>query len=129
MRLHLDDVDGLRVTGHGVGWVEINGERHSGSVVIGLEGVEALGESVGSVDDLGEGHKVIRDAVSQGPAVVLVGTGAAFSMVPPWFIGAFAGAGAGVESMDTSAACRTYNVLAGEGRDVVAFLFQGGQAD
>ncbi|HNR84724.1 MTH938/NDUFAF3 family protein, partial [Ottowia sp.] len=31
-------------------------------------------------------------------------------------------AGIGVETMDTGAACRTYNILAGEGRRVVAAL-------
>lgn len=28
----------------------------------------------------------------------------------------------GLETMDTHAACRTYNVLAGEGRNVIAAL-------
>lgn len=28
----------------------------------------------------------------------------------------------GLETMDTPAACRTYNILAGEGRNVVAAL-------
>ncbi len=28
----------------------------------------------------------------------------------------------GVETMDTAAACRTYNILAGEGRHVIAAL-------
>jgi uncharacterized protein len=32
--------------------------------------------------------------------------------------------GIGVEIMDTGAACRTYNILAGEGRRVVAALLQ-----
>jgi uncharacterized protein len=31
-------------------------------------------------------------------------------------------AGIGLETMDTAAACRTYNVLAAEGRSVVAAL-------
>jgi uncharacterized protein len=29
----------------------------------------------------------------------------------------------GLETMDTAAACRTYNILAGEGRRVLAALF------
>jgi uncharacterized protein len=34
-------------------------------------------------------------------------------------------AGIGVETMDTAAACRTYNVLLAEGRSVVAALLFG----
>ena len=34
-------------------------------------------------------------------------------------------AGIGVETMDTAAACRTYNILVGEGRQVMAALLIG----
>jgi uncharacterized protein len=37
--------------------------------------------------------------------------------------------GIGVEIMDTGAACRTYNILAGEGRTVVAALIAEAGAD
>jgi uncharacterized protein len=37
--------------------------------------------------------------------------------------------GIGVEVMATAAACRTYNVLLGEGRRVVALLLPMGGAD
>ncbi|MBP6781208.1 MAG: hypothetical protein KA148_11820, partial [Ottowia sp.] len=40
---------------------------------------------------------------------------------PAW-IRALIEAGIGVEAMDTGAACRTYNILAGEGRRVIAAL-------
>ena len=36
-----------------------------------------------------------------------------------------AGFGAGVEVMDSRAACRTYNILASEGRKVVAAILLG----
>ena len=34
----------------------------------------------------------------------------------------------GLETMDTQAACRTYNILAGEGRSVVVALLLGGDS-
>ena len=60
------------------------------------------------------------------PEVVLLGTGARQRMPPPSLYAAFAARGVGLEVMDNRAACRTYNVLLGEFRDVaVALMLQG----
>ena len=56
------------------------------------------------------------------PEVVLLGTGATHRFPHPRLTRALAEAGVGVEVMDTPAACRTFNVLAAEGRKVVAVL-------
>lgn len=52
--------------------------------------------------------------------VILVGTGAEIAHVPDDLRAAVEGAGLGLEVMNTPAACRTYNVLVGEGRRVAA---------
>lgn len=57
-----------------------------------------------------------------GPEVVLVGTGARQIFLSPEVMMAFYGKGVGVEIMTTDAACRTFNVLASEGRNVVAAM-------
>ncbi len=54
------------------------------------------------------------------PEVVLLGTGARQSFPPAVFSAAFLTRGIGIEAMDNAAAARTFNVLAGEGRRVVA---------
>ena len=54
--------------------------------------------------------------------VLLVGTGAEIAHVPPAFRDALEAHGIGVEVMNSPAACRTYNVLLGEGRRVAACL-------
>ncbi len=54
--------------------------------------------------------------------VLLVGTGAEIAHVPSAFRDALEAAGIGVEVMNSPAACRTYNVLLGEGRRVAACL-------
>ena len=54
--------------------------------------------------------------------VLLVGTGAEIAHVPVAFREALEAAGIGVEVMNSPAACRTYNVLLGEGRRVAACL-------
>jgi uncharacterized protein len=56
------------------------------------------------------------------PEVVLLGTGSRQHMPPPALYAAFASRGIGLEVMDNRAACRTYNVLLGEFRDVAIAL-------
>ena len=57
------------------------------------------------------------------PEIVLLGTGRRLHFPAAELMHACYQAGAGFEVMDTGAACRTYNILTGEGRRVVAALF------
>ena len=54
------------------------------------------------------------------PELVLLGTGARQVFPPPAILAAFLTRGLGIEVMTNDAAARTYSVLAGEGRRVVA---------
>ena len=64
-------------------------------------------------------------AVSLGPEIILVGTGAHLTTPDVALMADAAALGIGLEIMDTPAACRTYNVLTHEGRRVVAALLVG----
>ena len=67
----------------------------------------------------------IDAVVSLAPEVVLLGTGARQRFPSPAVQAAFLTRGIGLEAMDNAAAARTYNVLAGEGRKVVAAFVLG----
>ena len=54
--------------------------------------------------------------------VLFVGTGTSLSHLPPAFREALETKGIGVEPMASPTACRTYNVLLGEGRRVAVAL-------
>jgi uncharacterized protein len=54
--------------------------------------------------------------------VLLVGTGAEIAIVPKTFRATLEGIGIGVEAMNSPAACRSYNLLLGEGRRIAAAL-------
>jgi uncharacterized protein len=56
------------------------------------------------------------------PEIVLLGTGQRQQFPSRELLAALYGARIGFEIMDTGAACRTYNVLAAEGRPVAAAL-------
>lgn len=63
------------------------------------------------------------------PELVLLGTGERQSFPPHDFLAAFLRRGVGIEVMDNAAAARTYDLLAGEGRRVVAaFILPGDPA-
>lgn len=76
-----------------------------------------------SLDDIRAEHLPALFALE--PEVVLLGSSGAQRFAPAALRRAFAAKNIGLESMEFGAACRTYNVLAQDGRHVVAVLFPG----
>ena len=76
--------------------------------------------NVMSVDDINE--ESLQVVFDLQPEVVLIGTGNTQVFLPPATQVHFFRRSIGFEVMTTDAACRTYNVLAAEGRQVVAAL-------
>jgi uncharacterized protein len=56
------------------------------------------------------------------PDILLIGTGSKMELLSAEIYGDLINHGIGVEIMDTSAACRTFNALSAENRNVVAAL-------
>ena len=118
MKFHLERLEGRnRFTGHGPGYVEVNGERLTVSVVVGEDFLHR-GWAAPSLERLGPDS--IAPLLDRRPELVLLGTGAAFRFPPRDLLGPLHEAGVGVEVMDTPAACRTFNILLAEGRRVLA---------
>jgi len=106
-------------TAHGADHVMVCGERHDRSIVVLAEEVRSDWAAAG-FDTLDETHFAYFLAFK--PDVLLLGTGALQRFPHPRLYRALTDAGIGVESMTTPAACRTYNILAAEGRKVVAAI-------
>jgi uncharacterized protein len=107
------------ISGYGPGYLKINHIEYRGSVLLSAKGIEAgwprnTVESL-TADDL---DRIVRD----NPELVLIGTGAHLQFPARSVMNFFLGKGIGVEIMDTHAACRTYNLLVLEGRNVTAAL-------
>ena len=64
----------------------------------------------------------VAEGAGVAAEIVLIGTGKKLRFPPPAALGPLRDARIGFEVMDTAAACRTYNVLLGEGRQVAALL-------
>ena len=120
MKIEREQVEGRNTfTGYGEGYVEINRARHAASLVVSGERLVIDWPAV-SVDALTADH--LAAIVELKPEIVLIGTGPSFRFPEPRVLAPLYKAGIGVEVMDTPAACRTYNLLQGEGRNVVAAL-------
>jgi len=105
----------LPIDGYAPGGFRVAGTVHRGPLALVPGGVVAW-----------EGPPDFAALVERAASfdVLLVGTGAAL-VLPEGFAATRAqleAAGAGVELMSTPSACRTYNVLLGEGRRVAAAL-------
>jgi uncharacterized protein len=76
-----------------------------------------------AIADISEfGHDDIDRILGLSPEVVLIGTGARQVFLEPGLMMRFYEGQVGVEIMTTEAACRTFNVLASELRNVAAAL-------
>lgn len=123
MKLHAQNTPALNtVTAYGAGWVEVNRQRHDRAILIQPQH-GALEWSAQRFEDLVAEH--FDELASHHPEVVLFGTGLRQRFVHPRLLAGLMARGIGVETMDTGAACRTYNILMAEGRKVLAALLLG----
>ena len=122
MKLQPDKSDVQSITGYGAGWVAIDGERFTRSVVISSAG-DRFDWECRSFADIGAAH--FARIATLDAELVLFGSGERIRFPNPAWLAGLHTRRIGVETMDTRAACRSYNILAGEGRRVVAaFLIE-----
>ncbi len=99
--------------------VWVGAERFTGSVLVPWRG-SVRAWAVDRFEALEAAH--FDALLSLEPELVIFGSGPRLRFVAPGLQRSLIGRRIGVETMDTAAACRTYNVLAHEGRSVVAAL-------
>ncbi len=120
MKLQAERIDGLNaISRHSVSGVIVNGHTHSHAVVVPWQG-EVRPWQVLGFDALEAAHFDALTALQ--PQLIVFGSGARLRFPPPRLLAGLMAARVGIETMDTAAACRTYNVLLAEGRAVVAAL-------
>src|SRR5665647_745014 len=130
MKLQPDRLDVQSILGYGPGWVGLGHkgvtEKIERSIVIGSRG-EKFDWHCTRFEQLTEEHFTLL--AETRPELVIFGSGVRLRFAPPAFFRALMAQRIGVETMDTLAACRTYNFLAGEGRQVIAALLIEPPAD
>ena len=122
MKFHLSTPDGNVITAMGPGWIRVGAQEFRDGIVLTADSIVRNWAASG-FDALTEAD--FAGLLAHAPEIVLLGTGAAIRFPHPRLTSAIAEARVGLEVMDTPAACRTYNILASEGRKVVAALIMG----
>jgi uncharacterized protein len=119
MKLHLNtDAGQLLFTGYGADHVLINGQRFESGLLLSPRGVEIAPWAGLDFAALTAAH--FEWVASREVDILLLGTGARLRFPHPSLTRALVEARIGLEVMDTGALCRTYNILAAEGRSVAA---------
>lgn len=120
MKIHLERGAGLNIIrAYDVGTVRIKDDEYRHSLIVTPATVIADWAPQG-FDQLQPEH--FRQIAVLMPEVVLLGTGVRLRFPHPGMTRALIDANIGMEVMDTGAACRTYNILLAEGRNVAAAL-------
>jgi uncharacterized protein len=119
LKFHLNSAEGNVFTGHGPGFVRLGIVEYRENVVVTPEkiitGWAPSGFNALVADDFAA-------IAALKPEVALLGTGATIRFPHPLLTRALTEARIGLEVMDTPAACRTFNILAAEGRKVAVAI-------
>jgi len=119
MKFQPDRSDVQTITAYGPGWIGIDADKVTASVVVGSHS-QRIDWHCDRFEDLTPAH--FAQLAELDAEVVIFGSGTRNRFPPAAWLQPLMARRIGLETMDTQAACRTYNILAGEGRNVVAAL-------
>lgn len=120
MKFQPDFLDGVNtIARHDGAGVWVGSQAHEGSAIVPWTGAVRTWPPR-RFDELTQAH--FDNLMQDKPELVIFGSGARLRFPPPALLRGLIESGIGFETMDTAAACRTYNVLVSEGRSVIAAL-------
>lgn len=119
MKLEADNFDVQSIQAYGAGWVRVQSENISYSVILGSKG-QRIDWQCKRFEDLTEAH--FAQLAEFDAELIIFGSGSRIRFPQAAWLQPLMAKRMGLETMDTGAACRTYNILAGEGRRVVVAL-------
>ena len=119
MKFQADKSDAQNITGYGPGWIAVDKQNYEHSLLLSSRGLLKAWNCT-SFEELTAAH--FEELAQLDAEVIIFGSGAKNRFPPVAWLKPLMMKRIGLETMDTASACRTYNVLAGEGRNVVAAL-------
>jgi uncharacterized protein len=119
MKIHPDIISVPFISAYGKGWVQVAGEQLTRSVVLSSDG-RRFDWPCGRFEELTSAH--FEQLAELKTELVIFGSGERLRFPAAVLTRALIERQIGIETMDTQAACRTYNILAGEGRHVAVAL-------
>jgi uncharacterized protein len=120
MKLHLTTAENQNlITAYSAEYIEINSVRHACNLIVMADKL-ILDWQPTDFANLSEAD--FAQIIELKPEVVLLGTGEKHQFLHPKIYQNLTALGIPLECMTTAAACRTYNYLMSEGRNVAAAL-------
>ena len=120
MKLHLHtSAQQQQITGFDAESISINHQRHAHGLIVHADTLTGAWFT-GHWDTLDT--QALAPILTLAPEVVLLGSGDKHRFIHPRHLQPFLERNIAVECMTTAAACRTYNILTAEGRNVLAAL-------
>ena len=120
MKLHLTTAENnYLITGYDKNFIEVNKQRYQQSLIV----IPSQLNSDWKIQDFASLTQKDFESIAEfNIEVVLLGTGQKHQFLHPKIYQALTQKGIPLECMTTAAACRTYNILMSEGRNVLAAL-------
>jgi len=123
VKLQADIADGVNlIRAHDAGHIVVNADTFTHSIIVPPTG-PVLPWAPKKLEDLSLAD--FEQLAQARPELVIFGSGKTLRFPPPALMRPLMAARIGLETMDTAAACRTYNILVAEGRQVFAALILG----
>jgi uncharacterized protein len=120
LKFQPDQLEGVNnITHYDPDRLRVNADFFTASVLVPWVGTPRAWNAA-SADELTPAH--FEAVLEMNPEVVIFGSGPRMKFVSPALYRSLIERRIGVETMDSGAACRTYTVLANEGRRVVAAI-------
>jgi len=120
MKLSIDyNTSKYTIKGYESGSVTVNNKQYSENLIITPDQLITPWEPT-NPDELSQQH--IEFLIDLEPEIILLGTGKSLCFPHPSLLSLAMQKGIGFEVMDTGSACRTFNVLISEDRNVMAAL-------
>jgi len=120
MKLHLTTAENNNlITAYDDTYIEVNRQRYTHNLIVAPNQIISPWTNL-ALAELSDAN--FMAVLALAPEVVLLGTGSKHLFLHPKHYQALTNHGISLECMSTSAACRTYNILMSEGRNVAAML-------
>ncbi|WP_180128067.1 Mth938-like domain-containing protein [Rhodoferax sp. BLA1] len=119
MKIHPDKPHVQSISAYGPDWIQVANEKITRSVLLDSRG-KRLDWPCNRFEDITA--ELFEQLAQWQPELVIFGSGERLRFAHPSLTQALIQQQIGLETMDTQAACRTYNILAAEGRYVAVAL-------
>ncbi len=120
MQFNLDTTTGLSIRSYSPGRLQLGDEALTSPVIISSTRVIITDWAAPVITELRLDD--LQPALDEKPELILLGTGNRHLFPPARVVADILRQGIGFECMNTGAACRTFNVLVSESRQVAAAL-------